>query len=85
MPLLNKDDKTLRLESWIPTFKKLNIKPIIYTSADDFLNVETEWNIFKDDLYFRDNLTIYPWGGHSGRAAEPEFWNDLRARVQKNR
>lgn len=81
-PLLEDRNKTLHLETWIPLFKKLNLKPIIYTSADDFLNQEKDWDIFKNDQFFNESLTIYPWGGHSGRAAEPEFWEDLRNKIK---
>lgn len=79
--LLHDKNNFLRFETWLPYFKKLNLSPIIYTSADDFLNQESDWNTIKDDLFFQSNLTIYPWGGHSGRAAEPEFWDNLRLRV----
>jgi hypothetical protein len=82
LPMLD-HDQHLYFKNWIPMIKNRKIKTQFYSSIDDFLNQPSDWDLLKNDDYFKNQIVLYPWGGHSGRAFEAQFWSDVKTQLKK--
>lgn len=80
---LLEDSQILYFKNWMTPIKEKQIKVFMYSSQDDFLNDHGAWDIFYQDNYFKNSIELSPWGGHSGRAFEDQFWLKMREKIKQ--